>query len=225
MLFSKFSVHRSAAMFLLLAGATRAVRAQNVVPGTLATPPQLKLVSTLTPQSAGAPDFGVNSGDSRFLFVGEQNGRVRTLDFTQPAPLLATDFLDIDSVLGGDPLSVGGAGRVLLDDTGTGERGLIGAAFHPNFNGDPAAPGYRKFYSYTSETLTSSGGMASTDFKNPLEPTASANSNAADPITANRIANGYNCQNVLREWTAKVVNGVPQIDTTVAPRVVMRVAK
>jgi hypothetical protein len=158
------------------------------------------------------------------MFIGEQNGRIRTLDFTQANPLLGTDFLNIDTVLGGDPLSVGGTGRILLDDTGTGERGLIGAAFSPGFS-DPASPGFHKFYTYTSETLTTTGGRGAADFRNPLEPNASANSNANDPIAANRIANGYNCQNVLREWTVNIVGGVPSVDTSVAPRVVMQVAK
>src|SRR5262249_13841634 len=89
----------------------------------------------------------------------------------------------------------------------------------------PSSPGFHKFYTYTSETLASSGGINSTNFRNPLEPTASGNSNANDPIASNQIANGYNCQNVLREWTVKIVNGIPSVDTTVASRVVMRVAK
>jgi glucose/arabinose dehydrogenase len=198
--------------------------AQNILPGTISPAPQLKLTTTLTPQASGAPDFGISYGDSRFMFIGEQNGSIRTLDFSQSNPLLGTNFLNTDSVLGGDPLSVGGNGRVLLDDTGTGERGLIGAAFHPGFN-DPSSPGFHKFYTYTSETLTSSGGINSTNFRNPLEPTASGNSNSSDPIASNQIANGYNCQNVLREWTVQIVNGVPNVNTSVASRVVMRVAK
>src|SRR5881409_3360912 len=93
MALSSWAVRCGKSLFLvaLMAGATYG---QNIVPGTLTTPPQLKLITTLTPQSAGAPDFGVSCGDPRFMYIGEQNGRVRTLDFSQGNPLLGTDFLD-----------------------------------------------------------------------------------------------------------------------------------
>jgi glucose/arabinose dehydrogenase len=213
-----------AALVLFLQGAATAVYAQNILPGTISPAPRLKLTATLTDQSGGSANFGINYGDPRFMFFGEQNGAIRTLDFNQANPVLGGSFLNIDAVLGGDPNSVGGTGRVLLDDTNTGERGLIGAAFHPGFN-DAGSPGFRKFYTFTSESLSSSGGMNSTHFRNPLEPNAAGNNNMNDPITANRIANGYNHQSVLREWTAQVVGGIPSINTSVASRVVVRIAK
>ena len=46
----------------------------------------------------------------------------------------------------------------------TGEQGLLGFAFHPNFNGAPAQPGYGKFY--TAYTATAASGTA--DFNNAL---------------------------------------------------------
>jgi glucose/arabinose dehydrogenase len=192
---------------------------QTIQSGTLTVPPQLKLVTTLTPQSAGAPDFGINSGDPRFMYIGEQNGSVRILDFNQPNPLLGTSFLNIDSILGADT----NGNRVLVDDTNTGERGLLGAAFHPGFS-NPASPGFRKFYTFTSETLASSNQI--TDFRHETED-ATGNSNSGDPVQVG-IPNGYNCQSVIREWTVNApdANGVMTVDTTPASRrVVMRIAK
>src|SRR3954467_5812649 len=112
-----------------------AVRAQTIQTGTLTGTPHLTSVATgLATASGGAPDFGANSGDPRFLYIGEQNGKIRTLDFSQGTPLLASSFLDVDAALG----TLGG-NPILLDDTGLGERGLVGAAFHPDFN-NPANP-------------------------------------------------------------------------------------
>jgi glucose/arabinose dehydrogenase len=187
-----------AAAVAVLCGAC-AARGQQITPGALSA--QLRLVTTVTSSSGGAPNFGVHAGDSRFLYVGEQNGKIRTLDFAQTNPLSATNFLDIAAVLGTTFTDV--------DDTGTGERGLLGAAFHPDFN-NPANPnGYRKFYTFTSETI----GSATPHFVNPLEP----------PDTAF----AYNCQSVVREWTAGAPNGagLTTIDTSVASRVVMRIGK
>src|SRR5688572_21835684 len=116
------------AVLLTVLGSHAAVRGQTIQTGAIGG--QLKLVTTVTTSTNGAPNFGVHAGDSRFLYVGEQNGAIRTLDFTQPNPLLGTSFLNVDSVLGADA----NGRRVLVDDTGGGERGLLGAAFHPDFN-------------------------------------------------------------------------------------------
>src|SRR5688500_10625266 len=171
---------------LLFVSATPAAMGQAIVTGAGNITKQLQLVTTVTSATGGAPNFGVHSGDNRFLYVGEQNGRVRILDFSQPNPLLATDFLNIDSVLG----------ATLLADTGTGERGLLGAAFHPDFNNAANASGFRKFYTFTSETFAS----ATPHFFHQAEtPT-------------------YNHQSVIREWTAHAPNpqGVTTINTSIA---------
>ena len=179
---------------LLIASTTATVtRAQNVAQGSL--PAGLELIATATSSQGGAPNFGVHSGDPRFLYVGEQNGRVRILDFSQPAPLLPIDFLNIEGVLG----------STLLDDTGTGERGLLGAAFHPDFDNPANSNGFRKFYTFTSETFAS----ATPHFFHQSEtPT-------------------YNHQSVIREWTVNEPNvlGAHTVNTRIPSRIVMRIAK
>ena len=147
------------------------VPAQNVLQGTAAV--QLKLVATAG-SGAAAPDFGAHSGDPRFLYLGQQSGLIRILDFNQSSPLLATNFLNVGSVLGSSFTSVA-----------SGERGLLGGAFHPDFNSsDPLAPGYRKFYTYTSETIAS-----------------------GTPNFFHQSETGftYDHQSVIREWTLRPV--------------------
>lgn len=192
---SKRAIRLAGAVWVTVAATATAVFGQSIVTGSVNITEQLKLVTTVTNSSGGAPNFGVHSGNNRFLYVGEQNGRIRTLDFSQPNPLLATDFLNIDSILG----------ATLVDDTGSGERGLLGAAFHPDFNNASNPSGFRKFYTFTSETYAS----ATPHFFHQAEtPT-------------------YNHQSVIREWTASAPdgNGVQTINTSVASRVVMRIAK
>ncbi len=208
---------RGSAAVILLASIASGVQGQ-IQSGSISPAPQLKLIASgLTTKAGGSPDFGVNSGDPRFMYIGEQNGTIRILDFNQANPVSATNLLNIDSVLGADS----NGNRVLVDDTGLGERGLIGAAFSPNFN-NPGTAGYRKFYTFTSETLAS----GTPNFFNPLEPTASGNSNSNDPVQSG-IPNGYNCQSVIREWTVNDpnANGLLTINTSVASRVVLRIAK
>jgi glucose/arabinose dehydrogenase len=180
-------------------GMAGALRAQNIQPGTLTQPPQLRLVATVSASSGGGPTFGVHSGDSRFLYVGEQNGNVRILDFSQPNPLSATNFLNVDAGLAafGEP--------GILDDTGTGERGLLGAAFHPDFNNAANPNGFRKFYTFTSETFASATPQHFHQAETPA----------------------YNHQSVIREWTANAPDGagVTTINTAVQSRVVTRIAK
>lgn len=181
------------AALLIAVTASAVALGQNVQPGSL--PGALRLIATATSSAGGAPNFGVHSGDPRFLYVGEQNGRIRILDFSQSNPLLPVDFLNVEGILG----------ATLVDDTGTGERGLLGAAFHPDFNNAANPNGYRKFYTFTSETFAS----ATPHFFHQSETPA------------------YNHQSVIREWTALDPNpsGVSFINTRAQSRVVMRIAK
>jgi glucose/arabinose dehydrogenase len=69
-------------------------------------------------------------GDATRLFIIEKQGRIRILKIDQSPPvLLATAFLDIDSIITGGT-------------TDNNEQGLLGLAFHPNYQ----ANGY--FYVY-----------------------------------------------------------------------------
>ncbi|HEX8678817.1 MAG TPA: PQQ-dependent sugar dehydrogenase [Chthoniobacterales bacterium] len=74
----------------------------------------------------------VNDGSGR-LFILEQPGRIRVL---KNGAVNATPFLDV-------------TGRTLSG----GEQGLLGLAFSPGFN-NPASPGFRKLYTYSTEPPT-----------------------------------------------------------------------
>jgi hypothetical protein len=137
---------------------------------TIGVEVELQLVATVGGGNNVAPNFGAHSGDPRFLYIGQQNGVIRILDFNQPSPLLGTSFLNIASVLG-----------TTFTNVATGERGLLGGAFHPDFN-IPDASGFRKFYTYTSESIPAPN-VVSADFTHP------------------EIGAGGNHQSVVREWT------------------------
>jgi glucose/arabinose dehydrogenase len=87
-----------------------------------------------------APLYAIGPpGDTRRLFVAEQNGLVRIV---QDGTLLPGAALDIQSRVS-PPLNPANAND---------ERGLLGLAFHPGFN-TPASPGYRTLYTYNSEMI------------------------------------------------------------------------
>ena len=187
----------SLAAALVAFGIADNVGAQNVTLGTLNA--KLELVGTVTASNGGGPTFGVHNGNPRFMYVGEQNGRIRTLDFNQASPnaVSGTDFLNFDAALPG----------VLFDDTGTGERGMLGAAFHPDFN-NPANPnGFRKFYTFTSEVIGS----------RTFVPHMWHQAETYAP----------NHQSMIREWTSNEpdANGLLTINTVVPSRIVMSIAK
>jgi len=79
-------------------------------------------------------DAGDGSGR---LFIVEQAGTVQIL---KDGVLLETPFLDVSD-------------RLVEIFPEYDERGLLGLAFHPDFN-VPSSPGYHKLYSYTSEPAT-----------------------------------------------------------------------
>ena len=178
----------TAAVLAASVGATS--HAQSIVQGSAAV--ELKLVTTVG-SSASTPNFGAHTGDPRFLYIGQKTGEIRILDFNQTNPLLGTNFLNIASVLGSTFRTPGSA---------FAETGLLGGAFHPDFNTVGAA-GYRKFYTYTSENIVS-------------PPT----------FTHPEIGNtGGDHQSVIREWTVGDPNGqgVIAVNTSIASRVLMRV--
>lgn len=86
--------------------------------------------------------------------------------------------------------------------TGTGEQGLLGFAFHPNFNGDANAPGYGKFY--TSHTA--------------------GNSTSPAPDFGTNAASGLH--GVLNEWSVNPTLSPGQAGFSIGtPREVLRVAQ
>src|SRR5207244_7005291 len=114
-------------------------------------------------------------------------GQIRLI---KDGSLLTTPFASLNSVLS------------IVGGTGSDERGLIGLAFHPDFDLS-GAPGFGKFYTYTSETTNGTA-----DFTHP----------EFSPTAAGSI--GY--QNVLREWST-----TPTSDTltNTSSRVLFRVNK
>jgi glucose/arabinose dehydrogenase len=179
------------AVALLVGCLAQVAMGQAIQTGTI--PVRLESIATVTVPSNGAPNFGAHTGDPRFLYVGQQSGVIRILDFDEPSPLLATNFLNVGSALGAGILVSGF------------EQGLIGGTFHPDFNVE-AAPGYRKFYTHTSETI----GSGTPHFFHQSETSFT-----------------YNHQSVIREWTvgAPSESGIMTVDTSIASRVLMRIAQ
>jgi hypothetical protein len=192
----------------LVAGSARG---QAIQPGNISV--ALRTVAGVSPGATGAPTFGVSSGDPRFLYIGEQGGRIRILDFNQPNPLLGTDFLNINTALAQLTAQVITVGS---------EKGLLGAAFHPDFN-NPANPsGYRKFYTYTSEFLDLFGRVPT--------PTPHLFHQSEVPFAPSNTP--YDHQSVIREWTVNLpdANGVATVDTSnmmdpARHRVVLRIGE
>src|SRR5262245_53504488 len=154
---------RSATVALLLGLGGQAQAQQDVLPPILTG----DLAVNLFPIATGlaAPDYAISPpGDLTRLFVVEQNGLLRVL---QNGSLLPTPALDVQSRVA-PPLVPGNAND---------ERGFLGLAFHPGY-ANPASPGYRTLYTYTSEPIPA--GTA---------PTYPAPNNATQ-----------NYQNVVSEW-------------------------
>ncbi len=133
---------------------------------------KLASVASINIATAGEPlDLSQPVGDSSDLFVATHGGQVRLI---QNGSLLSTPFADIKSILSS-------SGITLQGGSGSDERGLLGLAFHPDFD-VPGDPGFGKFYTWTSESLSGTATFTSPEFA---------------LVGAGSI--GY--QNVLREWT------------------------
>src|SRR3954467_15518849 len=87
----------------------------------------IKLVSTgsINTATAGEPlDLSQPVGDANRLFVATHGGQIRLI---KNGALVSTAFADIKA-------SLTGLGITLQGGSGSDERGLIGLAFHPDFN-------------------------------------------------------------------------------------------
>lgn len=96
----------------------------------------------LVPVATGlsAPDYGISApGDASRLYVVEQGGQMRVLlnGVLQPG-----SALDISSRLSG----------AFVPTNANDERGLLGLAFHPDFNKAGAA-GFRTLYTFNTEPI------------------------------------------------------------------------
>ena len=139
----------------------------------------------LNPVAMGlaAPDYGISPpGDTSRLFVLEQNGLLRLI---QNGVMQATPALDLQS-------------RVqppLVASNANDERGLLGLAFQPGFN-DPASPGFRTLYTYTSEPIPAGTSPtypapagATQNYRNVISEwkMSAANPNVVDPNSRREI--------------------------------------
>ena len=109
--------------------------------------------------------------------MNQQNGQIRIV---KNNTLLTTPFLNVTA-------------RLIAT---TGERGLLGLAFHPGYN-NAASPGFRKFYTYTSEPVTGAA-----DFTVPK-------------------TTAFDHQSVVAEW--QVSAGNPDLADPASRREVLRI--
>lgn len=185
-LVAKLAATASAVVLASLLTAAPVSTATAQVPA--ATPPlppipqgdiQLKLQPVASGLTAPIEISSAADGSGR-LFIVQQTGQIRIL---KGRGIVSKPFLDLSSRL-----------VVLMPDYD--ERGLLGFAFHPDFN-NPSAPGFHKIYTYSSEPVS---GPA--DFTVP------------DP-------NAFDHQSVIAEW--KVSNNNPDRIDPASRREVMRV--
>ncbi|MFT4563315.1 MAG: glucose/arabinose dehydrogenase [Gammaproteobacteria bacterium] len=161
--------YRGPALALLALASTGAMAGHNPIPtsimqGTI----RIELESIAT--GLAGPNHLTHAGDGTDrLFFTEQSGTVRLIE---NGVLSATPFLDVSSRL---PTDFGNPFPTFDFD----ERGLLGAAFHPEF----ASNG--KFYTFTSEVID---GPA--DFSVTLP-----------------FGESFNHQSVVAQWTTTTGNG------------------
>lgn len=116
------------------------------------------------------------------LFVVEQTGRIKILS---GGTILPTPFLDVTD-------------RLVPLMPEYDERGLLGLAFHPDFN-NPSAVGFHKIYTYTSEPVSQKA-----DFSVP-------------------DSQPFDCQSVIAEWQVSASD--PNVIDPATRREVMRINK
>lgn len=203
---------------LLIAAAARG-QAQPVVPGTVT----IGLQPVLNTFSLGFPGVSVpidmnGPGDGR-QYIAANSGHIIMVDGANRSM-----FLDLDAHPN-VPFTTSFAATVSI-------------AFHPNYLNE-GLPGYHKFYTYSSDfkTVNQIPNTASTvtpgnqltglpDFWHPemYAPATTGNplTNWTNPNSPDSGNTDFDHFNVIREWTASA-NGL-SIDTSLAPRVVLRMA-
>ena len=162
----------AAAMIVIGVSVGQAVELTDPIPGAIvkgSVDVRLKTVAS----GLVAPNYLTHAGDgTNRLFVVDQIGTVRVIE---NGGLLPMPFLDI-SFANPDPI----VGRVVEPRPGFDERGLLGMAFHPDFD-NQAEPGFGKFYTYSSE---------------PVSTTVSSDFTVALPV-----GEVFDHQSVITEWT------------------------
>ncbi|MDQ3627207.1 MAG: PQQ-dependent sugar dehydrogenase, partial [Verrucomicrobiota bacterium] len=162
--------HRLLAPFVAAALCTQShAQLPSIGTGTIS----VELQTIATGLNSPVELVSANDGTGR-LFVVEQGGRIKILN---SGAVVTTPFLDVSA-------------RIVAG----GERGLLGLAFHPGFN-QPASPGYRRLYTYTSEPVTGAA-----DF---------SDNSASDH------------QSVITEWQVSATN--PDVVDPASRREVMRI--
>jgi hypothetical protein len=163
---------------------------------------ELRRVNTILGSQNANPLYGTFAPGDTKLFLVQQG----TVDANPDLP---------GKILYIDPSNVDGPVGTLLDfnaqlpgvlDITHFEKGLLGLAFHPDFN-NRAKPGYLKFYTYSNESRTAHGPdpFGSPDFIHP--------ESAGAATRVNNLA-------VLREWTANAT-----APTSATPsRVILKIA-
>ncbi len=166
------SVFRNAFISLLaMVGTAVAEGPARVSSGFINVELQTIASGLTSPVDLVSPHDGTNR-----LFIVEQSGQIRLVE---NGSLVATPFLDV-------------SGSIIA----SGERGLLGLAFHPGF-GDSSSPGYRKLYTYTSEPV-----FGPADFTVPF-------------------TGSFDHQAIITEW--QVSAGNPDVVDVSTRREVMRV--
>ena len=124
-------------MSLFLLGSMASLRASvaDPIPLPLITKGNIHIELQTVATGLTAPiDLEDAADGSGRLFIVEQTGKVKIL---ANGAILPTPFLDVTD-------------RLVTIMPDYDERGLLGLAFHPDFN-NPSAPGYHKIYTDTSE--------------------------------------------------------------------------
>jgi glucose/arabinose dehydrogenase len=193
--FMRVSIRSAAAALMLSLPVIPVASAQSLTSPIVVGNVTIKLqsVASISTATAGEPlDFAQPVGDLSRDFVATHGGQIRLIKNNS---LLPTPFADIKAALAAASITLQGG-------TGSDERGLIGMAFHPDFN-VPGAAGNGKFFTYTSESIQGTATFTHPEFT---------------PTGAGSI--GYN--NVLREWST-----TPTSDTltNLTSRVIFKVNK